>query len=238
MKRYHSLSVVIFAAILILIPGIPYTSTKAVAQNCFLIEEYRLFHDVLHPLQHEALPRRDFPRIRLMAGELVTRGKGVLEIRGVPEAPKANRREFAKAWRTFDKALAKFKTNAKTGRDSRLTASFAAVHDSFETLADLVGSVYPPAGLPPPVSLDCPFGDPDSSVTINASTPEDPEKLLFTWMIDKGKILTGDGTKTITIDTTGLAGLTISVTLEVNDGCGHVMVANCRLKIWESKLLQ
>jgi len=49
--------------------------TNAAAQERFLIEEYEIFYEVLHPLQHEALPRRDFQRIRSMANELVARGK-------------------------------------------------------------------------------------------------------------------------------------------------------------------
>ena len=49
----------------------------------FSVKEYEEFHRVLHPLEHEALPRKDFQRIRSNAGELVKRGESIVEV-GVP----------------------------------------------------------------------------------------------------------------------------------------------------------
>ena len=63
---------------------------------------------------------------------------------GVPErTPTAKREEFEKGLRAFKAALAKFKNDAKTGTNEEMTASFSAVHDSFEELAEQ---------LPPPKS--------------------------------------------------------------------------------------
>lgn len=146
MKKSQSLFVLSLAAILILSLA-PNASTNALVQRKFRIKEYELFHDVLHPLQHEALPQGDFLRIRMMASEIVTRGKAIVKL-GVPEAPKANRREFAKALKRFDKALARFKNDARTGSNNRLKESYTAVHDSFEKLADLAPTVYS-LGMPP-----------------------------------------------------------------------------------------
>jgi hypothetical protein len=146
MKRFSFLPLKL-AAICILTFGVSYAATNAAVQHGFQIKEYELFHDILHPLQHEALPQEDFQRIRLMANELVTRGKAIVKL-GVPEAPKANRREFAKSLREFDKALARFKTDAKADNNTKLKKSYIAVHDSFEKLADLVPSVYPASDTP------------------------------------------------------------------------------------------
>lgn len=233
-KKSQSLFVLSLAAILILPLAAPNASTNALGQRKFQIKEYELLHDVLHPLQHEALPQGDFLRIRMMASEIVTRGKAIVKL-GVPEAPKANRREFAKTLRRFDKALARFKNDARTGSNTRLKESYSAVYDSFEKLADLVPTVYP-GGSPPTVTLNCLPSkvEAGSKITLTASTVID-ENLAFLWTVEGGKILIGQGTPTITIDTTGLAGQAISVAVEVNDGFGHVAIANCVVQISASK---
>jgi hypothetical protein len=171
-KRSQSLLVLLLSAILILSLA-PNASTNALVQRKFQIKEYELFHDVLHPLQDEALPQEDFRRIRMMASDIVTRGKAIVKL-GVPEAPKANRREFAKALKRFDKALARFKNDARTGSNNRLKESYTAVHDSFEKLADLVPTVYP-RGAPPTVTLNCPSSKVEAEA--NSLSPLAPELL-------------------------------------------------------------
>ena len=147
MKRSPSISVLKVAAICILTLGVPCAATNGAVQHGFQITEYELFHDVLHPLQHEALPEEDFQRIRTMANELVTRGRAIVKL-GLPQAPNTNRREFAKSLREFDRALARFKRDAKAKNDTKLKKSYIAVHDSFEKLADLVPSVSPGSDTP------------------------------------------------------------------------------------------
>jgi hypothetical protein len=200
-------------------------------QHGFQIKEYELFHDVLHPLQHEALPQEDFQRIRSMANELVTRGRAIVKL-GVPEARRANRLEFAKTLRKFDGALASFKSDARARNDIRLRKSYIAVHDLFEKLAELVPSVYP-MGDPPIASIECPSNKvaPGEEVTLSALT----DGLDFRWTVGAAKILSGQGTRTVTIDTTGLAGQTVMVSVEVNYGNGFVSIATCVVKISASK---
>ena len=100
------------------------------------VKEYEEFHDVLRPLQHDALPAKDFARIRAQSSLLIKRGKALVKL-GVPRGTKAEHKdEFAKGLTKFNKALAKFKADAKKGTDEQLTASYSAVHDSFEMLAD------------------------------------------------------------------------------------------------------
>ena len=142
MNRLPLNPVLKLAAVCILTLGVSYAASSAAVQHGFKIKEYELFHDVLHPLQHEALPQGDFQRIRSMANELVDRGQAIIKL-GVPAAPKANRREFAKAQRQFDRALARFKRDVKSDNNTKLQQSYLAVHDSFEQLADLLPSVYP-----------------------------------------------------------------------------------------------
>ena len=104
----------------------------------FSVKEYEDFHRVLHPLEHEALPKKDFARIRAAAPEFVALGEAIVKL-GVPSGTKpADVAEFEKELKKFREALAKFAADAKSGRDSQLESSFSAVHDSFEMLAGLL----------------------------------------------------------------------------------------------------
>ena len=108
------------------------------ASEHFSVKEYEKFHDVLQPLQHEALPNKDFKRIRSNALEFVKLGKRIVKV-GVPAGvPKAKAGEFRKELRKFNSALNKFNRVVRTGADSDLETSFSAVHDSFETLAEML----------------------------------------------------------------------------------------------------
>ena len=104
----------------------------------FSVKEYNEFHRVLHPLQHEALPRKDFQRIRSNTGELVKHGEAIVKL-GVPAGTaEKSVEEFRKEIKKFSDALAKFSEHAKGGTDEQLEGSFSAVHDSFEMLAGML----------------------------------------------------------------------------------------------------
>jgi len=110
----------------------------AFAEEHFSVREYNEFHDVLRPLQHEALPAKDFQRIRSNSAELLKRGEAIVRV-GVPkEMPKTKSEEFAKELKNFNDSLAKFGKHAKDGTDEQLETSFSAVHDSFEMLAGML----------------------------------------------------------------------------------------------------
>jgi hypothetical protein len=104
----------------------------------FSVKEYEHFHHVLHPLQHDALPKNDFKRIRAAMGDLMTLGEAILNL-GVPEGvEEKNSDEFKAGLVKFGEALNKFKADARNGTDEQLKASYNAVHDSFEMLAALL----------------------------------------------------------------------------------------------------
>ena len=104
----------------------------------FSVKEYEEFHRVLHLLQHEALPQKDFQRIRANAGELVKHGEAIVRL-GVPPGTAAkNVEEFGKELKKFDDALTRFREHAKAGTDEQLEGSFSSVHDSFEVLAGML----------------------------------------------------------------------------------------------------
>lgn len=102
------------------------------------VKEYEEFHDLLHPLEHEALPKKDFARIRTNADALVKRGEAIVKL-GVPAGTaEKNVAEFRKELPKFGDALKKFSTDAKTGTDQQVGESFSAVHDLFEKLWGMV----------------------------------------------------------------------------------------------------
>jgi cytochrome c556 len=102
------------------------------------VKQYESFHDVLHPLEHDALPKNDFARIRAQSALLVKRGNAIVKL-GVPRGvTAANKEEFVSELSKFKAALAKFRGDAKKRTDEELRVSFSAVHDSFEMLAGML----------------------------------------------------------------------------------------------------
>jgi hypothetical protein len=108
------------------------------AEEYFSVREYNVFHDLLHPLEHEAVPAKDFQRIRSNAADLVRRGEAIVRV-GVPRGTSERYLEdFRKELKKFKSALGKLRRDAKRGTDGQLEASFSAVHDSFEMLAGML----------------------------------------------------------------------------------------------------
>ncbi len=104
----------------------------------FSVRQYNEFHEVLHPLQHDALPKGDFALIRARSGELLKHGRAIVKL-GVPPKVKAERKaEFKQELRKFNQALIRFKADVKKDNNDELKASYSAVHDSFEMLAALL----------------------------------------------------------------------------------------------------
>lgn len=120
--------------------GLPFAHSNSAAGRSELsgVKEYEEFHDVLHPLEHDALPQKDFARIRANAGELVKRGEAIVKL-GVPAGmAEKNVAEFREELAKFGEALKTFSKQAKSGSDQELQESFSAVHDSFEMLWGMV----------------------------------------------------------------------------------------------------
>jgi hypothetical protein len=138
-KRYPLASIFVFTALLLSTVLLDAFRAKSVAaQHGFSVKEYESFHDVLHPLEHEALPKGDFKRIRSQASLLVKRGNAIIKL-GVPSGTSDDKREeFVKELDSFRRALAKFKADAKTGTNDQLKTSYSSVHDSFEMLAGML----------------------------------------------------------------------------------------------------
>lgn len=133
MKLFRILSVSMAAALL-------YSSLAplAFAGGRDFREDYDHFHDLLHPLEHEALPKKDFARIRANAKELVKRGQAIVKVGVPPGTAENNITEFRKELKKFNAALARFSKDAKRGTNRKLEVSFSSVHDSYEMLMGML----------------------------------------------------------------------------------------------------
>lgn len=112
--------------------------TSAPSQHGFRFKEYEEFHDVLHPLEHDALPKKDFKRIRAKSAALVKRGQAVVKLGVPPGTNEEKKEELTKELKKFDEALAGFRSAARRGTNAQLKTTYSAVHDSFEMLASLL----------------------------------------------------------------------------------------------------
>lgn len=118
--------------------GLLYSLVAARPDEHFSVKEYDEFHQLLHPLQHEALPAKDYQRIRSNSAELLKRGHAIVRV-GVPKGMAAKDvEEFRRELRKFDNALDKFAEHSQKGTDEQLENSFSAVHDSFEMLIGML----------------------------------------------------------------------------------------------------
>jgi len=83
-----------------------------------------------------------------------------------------------------------------------------------------------------PLSVICPTETPvdGERVTFSAATV-DIGRVKYRWQLSAGKIIAGQGTLRITVDTTGVGGRTITATIEMNDGSGHVTMSSCNIPV-------
>ncbi len=85
------------------------------------------------------------------------------------------------------------------------------------TVADCTGCVAPPPPCPT-VSVSCPTDvDPNSPITFTASVSGGAAGATFTynWSVSAGTISSGQGTSTITVDTAGLSGQSVTATVSI-----------------------
>lgn len=137
MKRTRLLVVFVFAVFsLMTLPSAAQEGHES--KHGLSARQYEDFHEVLHPLQHDALPNKNFKEIRAKSALLTRRGRAIVRL-GIPRGTtQENRAEFAKELKKFSKALNNYNADARRGTDAQLEASYGAVRDSFEMLAAML----------------------------------------------------------------------------------------------------
>ena len=58
----------------------------------------------------------------------------------------------------------------------------------------------------------------------------------FTWTVTAGRIIAGQYTKEVSVDTTGLAGQTITISAEIGDGLGHFVTGSRVVEVLPNQL--
>lgn len=104
---------------------------------------------------------------------------------------------------------------------------------AFTSTKVVVRTCPPPRPICPNVTMSCPdvqqAGAPITfTASISGGTPGITP--VYNWKISAGKILSGQGTQTITVDTTGLAGQPIGATVEV-EGYNLECRASCQSSV-------
>lgn len=84
---------------------------------------------------------------------------------------------------------------------------------------------------------------PRLSVTCPTNPALDGERVTFSaeamalgrkkyrWQVSAGKIVSGQGTLRIIVDTSGVGGRTITATVEMNDGHNHTAMSSCNVPV-------
>ena len=75
MNRNHLVFTGSFLALLLSV--VLLSPAVGVAQHGFSVKQYEEFHEVLHPLEHDALPKKDFRRIRGKSSLLLSSTHGM-----------------------------------------------------------------------------------------------------------------------------------------------------------------
>ncbi len=109
---------------------------EAQDKHGFGVAAFDRFHDVLHPLQHEALPNNDFKTIRTQAATLARLGRPLVKMKAPHNI--TDRAKFTSEQKRFGRALRDYQQAAARDNDDELKTSYIAVHDSFEELAQLL----------------------------------------------------------------------------------------------------
>jgi len=91
-----------------------------------------------------------------------------------------------------------------------------------------------PPVCPTAVAVDCPSGliEPGTPVTFTARVEGGPGNQTYNWSVSAGTISSGQGTSAITVDTTGLAGQSVTASVElsgIDPSCNRT--ASCTVNV-------
>ncbi|HMH45685.1 MAG TPA: hypothetical protein VK557_19510 [Pyrinomonadaceae bacterium] len=108
---------------------------------------------------------------------------------------------------------------------------------AFSSISVVVLDCPPPRAQPvcPTVNVSCPEATGENApvtftANVSGGTPAPGTTPSFNWTISAGRITSGQGTPSITVDTTGLSGQTVRATLDII-GFGTPCPASCSVSI-------
>ena len=112
-------------------------SRKEAKPHEFALKELDIFHEALHPLVHEALPNKDYTAIRAGLEDLLTKAKAIEKAR-LPRKFASRRKEFQKQSKLLVSQLADMNEVKDKVDGDTLGKKFNDMHETFETLVELV----------------------------------------------------------------------------------------------------
>lgn len=118
----------------------PFPQHKQAGESKFPTMELAAFHDVLHPLVHEALPQKDVTRIRRGAAELAKAKKKVVKAQ-LPKMSEDHKKNVTELVGFLDASVDDLvKAARQTGNDEDVLKALDAVHLEFEDLVEAINA--------------------------------------------------------------------------------------------------
>ena len=111
--------------------------TKAAKKKpAFAMKELKAFHDVLHPLVHDALPKSDFGRIRGGLEKLLEKAKAIQAAK-LPKPLEGRSQEFENVSESLVAGLEDMVSMKDKVDDATIEKLFNEMHDTFEQLVEI-----------------------------------------------------------------------------------------------------
>jgi len=130
----------IVACLLLASPGAlsqPKSEKKTADEHAIGMKELTEFHDVLHPLVHDAMPKGDLDAVRSKLDILSKRAVNIQKA-GIPKEFISRSKEFDRLSAQLTKQVNELKSLKKKEDTEAFTKTFDAMHETYEELAGLV----------------------------------------------------------------------------------------------------
>ena len=127
--------------VLIVALAISYSQEKTDAagnqEQTSSVKELDAFHELLHPLVHDAYPNKDFATIKKALPGLI-KGANMMRIAGLPKEFGVKAGKYKKASQKLIKQLTDLNRKKSKYGDDAFGKKFMEMHDTFESIMDLV----------------------------------------------------------------------------------------------------
>jgi len=114
------------------------TSPQHQHEEMGMVKEVDAFHELLHPLVHEAYPKNDFATIRKAIPELLKSGKSIKSAK-LPAELEGKKDAYAKYSKKLVQQLTDLNKKKDKLSDKEFGSKFMEMHDTFESIVDIVG---------------------------------------------------------------------------------------------------
>lgn len=112
-------------------------SEKTTDEHAVGMKELTEFHEVLHPLVHDAMPKGDLDAVRSKLDILSKRAVKIQKA-GIPKEFASRSKEFDRLSAQLTKQVNELKGLKKKEDTEAFTKTFDAMHETYEELAGLV----------------------------------------------------------------------------------------------------